>query len=316
MEKRFTVLSGKDVTNVREERIDWLVEGLLPAIGTSIMGAAPKTGKSVLARQLAAFVRRGIPLLGGEVKQGATLYFSTQERPGPIAAHFHALGCSDENVPDLITEKGFDRKSSLQMLDEAISGKGYALAVIDMIVDFLPVKDTNDYEETRKVFAGLAQLAQKHRLHIAVTHHTKKVTPDNPVQAFIGSTAITGSVDQLLCMSVDKYQNRYLVTSQRYGESMPETELRWDKEQRAMYLGRSADELKTEQAAKTEERIEKGLVEFIQRSPRSTLEEILNSVTGDRTIKYRTFKVLKDTGQLLASGTGQKNDPFRYEFAN
>ena len=104
-------------------------------------------------------------------------------------------------MPLVIAEERFNPKEALARLNAtAEEYPGLKLIVADMIGELLPLKDTNDYPEMGKVFAPLRHLAERHKLHICVTHHTRKVVTDNPAQMFIGSSAIAGAVDNLICL--------------------------------------------------------------------------------------------------------------------
>lgn len=61
----FKVLTGAELLQMPSDSTQWLVEGLLPAVGTSLIGAPPKCGKSVFTRQLCAFVQMAIHFLDG-----------------------------------------------------------------------------------------------------------------------------------------------------------------------------------------------------------------------------------------------------------
>jgi hypothetical protein len=57
----------------------WLVEGLLPAGGTSILVAKPKVGKSTLSRVLAVAVALGVPFMGKNALKGTVFYLTLEE---------------------------------------------------------------------------------------------------------------------------------------------------------------------------------------------------------------------------------------------
>jgi len=312
--RKFRVMSTADLNSIPEESTTWLVDGLLPKIGTSLCGAPPKACKSTVARQLCCSVAQGMPFFGRPVQPGRALYWSTQERAIEIKKHFDKLGCSNDPRLFTIADQQFNPAEAVELLDQAITETpGLDLVVIDMLIDAVKIHDEGKYADAARVFSTIRPLAEKHRLHILATHHTKKVVADNPVHSYIGSTAITGSFDQLLTFSVDAQQNRYLVTTQRYGTSIPCTQLTFDAERQALDVGRSIAEIKEEQHDALEKRIMKDILLSVLSNPGSTKDQILKVVRGDISLKKSLFKVLRDEGQLVEHGGGLKGDPFTYQ---
>ncbi len=296
---------------------DWLVEGLLPTVGTSLVAAPPKCAKSVFTRQLCAFVQMGHPFLGRVVQPGGALYCANQESAGAIAEHFRKLGCTEDTMPGVVACERFDPRDALPMLDQTIArNPELKLVVLDMITGFLPLKDSNDYVEMNQKFAPLQCLAAQRKLHLCITIHTKKTQTENPIHAVIGSQAIAGSVDQVLILNTVAGQQRTITTAQRYGESIPLTLLTWDGEREAASLGPDAEEVRDQQKKATEERITNAMIVQIAVNPGRTREEILDAVKGDVSIKRRAFNSIKDMGKIIQSGSGQKGDPYVYSMSD
>jgi hypothetical protein len=53
-----------EAASTPEELTSFIVEGLLPSGGLSILAGKPKSGKSTLSRQLAVAVVQGLPFIG------------------------------------------------------------------------------------------------------------------------------------------------------------------------------------------------------------------------------------------------------------
>src|SRR5439155_21849789 len=62
-----------DLMSEPEEPVSWLLEGILPAGGLSLLAAKPKVGKSTLARNLALAVARGDEFLNRITVQGPVI---------------------------------------------------------------------------------------------------------------------------------------------------------------------------------------------------------------------------------------------------
>ncbi len=231
--------------------------------------------------------------------------------------HFRSLGCAEETTPAVIASERFDPRNALDRLASTVATMpGLKLAVVDMISDFLPLRDSNDYVEMSRKFAPLRQLAEQCNFHLCATTHTKKSKTDNPVHSIMGSQAISGAVDQIVVLNNDARQQRTITTSQRYGESLPLTQLNWDCDRRAMYLGQNADEVRAEQKRATEERIIQDLMVYVMGNPRRSREEIIDAVKGDVATKRKAFNMLRDAGHIIQSGSGQKGDPYVYTMSD
>lgn len=85
----FTKLS--DLFQEPEEQTKWLVDGLLPTGGFSIVVAKPKVGKSTLARGLALNIATGELFLGKEVSKGVVIYLALEEKRSEIKKHFQDI---------------------------------------------------------------------------------------------------------------------------------------------------------------------------------------------------------------------------------
>ena len=67
-ENALTFISLKDLFNTPDVKVDWLVDGLLPIGGLSLLVAKPKAGRSTLARNLVLAVAQGQDFLGKPIQ--------------------------------------------------------------------------------------------------------------------------------------------------------------------------------------------------------------------------------------------------------
>ncbi|MHC4698282.1 MAG: AAA family ATPase, partial [Planctomycetota bacterium] len=98
-EKRDTglaVVTVRELLNEPPEPIRWLVDGLLPQGGLSILAGKPKAGKSTLARCVGLAVARGDPIIGRETHAGPVVYLGLEDKRSEVAEHFRAMGAQDE----------------------------------------------------------------------------------------------------------------------------------------------------------------------------------------------------------------------------
>ena len=95
LENTLSVINGQDLMELNLPPQSFTVRGLLPQ-GLSILGGAPKIGKSWLMLDLCIRVAKGEPLWGMETKQGTTLYLCLEDTLRRIQ---HRLNCITEDVP-------------------------------------------------------------------------------------------------------------------------------------------------------------------------------------------------------------------------
>ena len=76
--KRLAVIDGETLMDARLPKRSFCVETLLPE-GISMLGGAPKVGKSWIVLLLALQVAKGAPLWNLPTKQGTVLYLALED---------------------------------------------------------------------------------------------------------------------------------------------------------------------------------------------------------------------------------------------
>ena len=201
----------------------WLVDGLLPRDGLSLLVGSPKAGKSTLARCLAtAVVGRGSPWLDRDVDSGTVLHLSLEERTDTVAHHYRMLEACGERIV-LIEDPWPKPKDPAAKLKDLITKFAPVLVIIDPLIRCVSIRNTNDYAETSEALDPYINLARVYRTHILFVHHANK---RGGVQGneIMGSQAIAGSMDTILSLKHDGGQRRVQAWG-RDGVEMPETQL-------------------------------------------------------------------------------------------
>jgi len=67
-----------------EEKVTWILDGILPAEGLSLMAGKPKAGKSTFARCLALAVAQGQPFMNRATVKGTVLYLALEEKRSEV----------------------------------------------------------------------------------------------------------------------------------------------------------------------------------------------------------------------------------------
>ena len=156
---KFTLLSAKDILATDDPETQWLLDGILPAGGMSLLVAKPKVGKTTLALNLAIAVARGTDFLGRKVAQGPVVYLALEEKKGPVKKKLAAGGITDE---PLKFHFGSAPQEAFRQVEALIVETGAKLLIIDVLQKFCRVRDLNDYAQVTNALEPLMSAARKH----------------------------------------------------------------------------------------------------------------------------------------------------------
>src|SRR5262249_14391329 len=148
------------------------VDNLLPAGGLSLLTAKPKTGKSTLARAIAAAIAKGFPILGRPSIRVPVIYLALEDKRHDVRRHFEALGIG--NLDPFYVHVGMVPEKPLEWLDEEIKKTKARFVVIDPLVRFLRIRDIKDYAEASNATQPLIQRAHTTDTHFLFTTHAPK----------------------------------------------------------------------------------------------------------------------------------------------
>jgi hypothetical protein len=284
---------------------EFVLEGILPKGGTSILAAKPKVGKTVFTRQELFAVARGVRFLERDVIGGPVVLLSFQGRDADIQRHFKLLGATPEDP--IFWYCGRPPEGAVEKLYELAERFRPVLIVIEMLQHLIRVKDTNAYGEVSLAMEPIEDVARQSGAHIQFTTHFGKTDRDDPADQIMGSTGFRGVVDTSIMLR--RYaEYRTITTEQRIGTDLPETILKWNEEQKCIYAGEARAPL---------ERItieEKILVALRTSTEPMTPNQIIDNVQVargkvlgalDRIEKYRSR-------QIIRTGQGRRGDPTRY----
>lgn len=293
-----------DLLDEPEETASWLVDGLLPSGGFSLLAAKPKVGKSTLARCLAFAVSTGGLFLGRATTQGAVIYLALEEKRAEVRRHFKAMGAAgDEDIYIYAATAPLD---ALERVKVAVQEYAPVLLIIDPLFRMTRVRDSNDYAQVTGALEPLMALARVSGCHVQVVHHMGKADR-NGADGILGSTAIRAAVDtSVVLKKMERYRTVY--SEQRYGEDLEETTLRFDTTTRTVALGESRVHEDTT-------RMKAAVMEWLtgQDGPR-TEAEVKVGVEGDNRPKQVALRELANTGHVVRIGKGTRGDPFKYAY--
>jgi hypothetical protein len=280
-------------------------------VGTSILCADPKCGKSTLARQLAVAVAEEKDFLGFPTVGGDVLYLFLEGPLGAVQMHLKKLGHTgqrgtihviDERMPD-------DNTFGLARLSETMKRlPNVRLVIVDPLSKLLRLQDSDKGDEVGPAMEQVEKFAKTHRLHaMALAHQKKKKDPNNLFSSMMNSTAFRGATDTNISLSKQGTQ-RIIETESRWGPEIRPTLLKFDEEREASSLDISVEKAEQEQHAvrdkKKIQRIEGEIIDALRRGKRLTTGKLLEEVTGKTTTVLTVLEQMKDSGKLQTEQDG------------
>ncbi len=296
------------------------MSGLLIQVGTSIVSADPKSGKSTLVRQLIVDIAEYREFLGMPTIGGDCLYLYLEGPLGVVQQHFHKLGHTGQrgqiHVIDENMAGGAD--FSLRRLSDSIKSlPNLRLIVVDPLSKLLCLKDSTSTDEVVPAMALLERFAKEHSLHVmALMHEKKRKSEQDTFHNQLGSVGFRGGSDSNISLTKQGKQ-RIISSEQRWGVGLEPTVLNFDEVLLVNSLGKTLEVVEEENRGKkdtkTWERVEKGIrFALLGKDSGLVTAEIVEAVTGKSTTILDVLEQMLTSGEILAAKEGKAN---RYSLA-
>ena len=209
---RVRMVNAQDLRSKEFQPIKWAVPGFLPS-GLSILGAPPKTGKSILALQISLGVSIGGYVLGKiQVERGDVLYLALEDNERRLQERIESSNAVDENDNlsrlTLVYTIPRQHEGGLEFITWWLENHPEArLVIIDTLQKFRKQlsNKANVYAEDYDVISEMKKVADKFDVAFLIIHHLKKLNPKDEltmdwIDSFSGSAGISGSADALFVL--------------------------------------------------------------------------------------------------------------------
>ena len=286
-----------------EQETEWLVDGLLPAGGFSLLASKPKVGKTTFARCCALAVARNERFLGRACHGGVVLYLGLEDKRSETTKHFRLLGASNE--PLHVATEIRNHATALAGLASLVRETKAVLTIVDTLARLIRCEDFNDYAIVTRALEPLTELARETGCHVMALHHAGKDGNRDDGDSPLGSTALFGSVDTLLTLKRTN-RGRVLSTRQRYCGDIEPTILTFDPESKRIDLGGTVATVA--QADLAQEIM--GVLESATEP--MTKDEIRESVGGKTVAVGKAVDSLFVNDQVVRIGEGKRGNPYRF----
>ncbi len=205
--KLLEVVDSETLMDMQFPKSRFCIQSLLPQ-GVSILGGAPKIGKSWMVLDWCVRIAKGENIWNLPTEKGTVLYLCLEDS---LARIQDRLNCITDEVPNnlyLATKSESIETGLIQQIQNfIITHTNTTLIVIDtfqMIRNHSELSYTNDYNEIGK----LKQYADEMSISILLVHHLRKQSDSDPLNKLSGTTGISGAVDAVFVLDKDK-RNEY-----------------------------------------------------------------------------------------------------------
>lgn len=203
----------------------WLVHGLVPAEGVTMIFGAPNSGKTFLTLDLAWHVAHGVQWFGRRVSRRDVLYVALEGRGG-LGSRMKALLLSkgrenDGGPPPLRVIHGqpFNLLSGADRA--ALVETGVALKmkrpviVIDTLACAILGEDENSNGAMSQAVAGANEISQRTGSPVILLHHPSKGNAESPR----GGSSLLGGVDTTILVEAKPDGRRWRAAKVRDGST-------------------------------------------------------------------------------------------------
>ena len=197
---KLTVIDGETLMDIRLEPTKFCIDTLLPQ-GITILGGAPKIGKSWWVLDICIRIAKGESVWDMPTTKGTTLYLCLEDTLRRVQERLCLI---TDDVPYNAFFATAAHTLAEGLCDEIRAFvKEHPDTVLVAIDTFQIVRnggvDTsygNDYDEIRQ----MKQLADELNISLLLVHHLRKQGDSDPLNKLSGTTGIVGAVDSVFVL--------------------------------------------------------------------------------------------------------------------
>lgn len=168
---------GRLASDIKPERVRWLIEGFIPLGKLTLLAGDPGQGKSLVTTELAARVSKGTSWSNGPVcRRGSVLVLSAEDSASDtIVPRLQAADADLSLIWVASVENLIALPKEIERLENVIKRDKVRLLVIDPLNSFLGENiNTHQDASVRRALAPLAALAGKTGAAVVVVFHLNK----------------------------------------------------------------------------------------------------------------------------------------------
>ena len=205
--------NAQDLFKYNTKENDFLIQGLIPAVGVSILGGHPKTGKSWMALNFIRCLSRNELVFNEFYSQQVGVYYlSLEDNTSRLKSRLQKI--YEEDNPkvsnlEIKTHIGSSINGNYDFLDELRKEIESSPYIKLLIIDpFQKIRGANDrksdaYQADYKDMSALKDLADEFEISILLIHHLKKDKnlSEACLSSLNGSMGLSGAADSILLLT-------------------------------------------------------------------------------------------------------------------
>lgn len=188
--------------------IRYVVEDLIPE-GLTILGGAPKIGKSWLALWICLQVASGQPVWNFQTMQGTVLYMCLEDSLSRVQQRLFQL-TQDAPSSLMLTQEYYyiDEGLPEQIIEFVSNHPDTKMVVIDTLHKIRQGDSRNLYAKDYDDLSALKVAADTCNIALVLITHVRKMQDPDPINMLTGTTGISGASDTNLVLTKDKRTGR------------------------------------------------------------------------------------------------------------
>ena len=281
----------------------WLWENQLAEGCLTFLIGQPKSGKSSFVRSLIRSIALGESFMGFKTQACPIAYVALEDHESFLQESFRKADIGFDHVHlhyGSIVNSEIEK--NISDLETLCVDKQIKLVVIDPMIKFLNIEDTNSYSEVYKKLTGFIKFARENKIHVMFVHHANKSKEESASQ-ILGSTGLFGASDGALFIT-RKDKVGTIRSSLRYGDSLDKLQFGFDSKGLVTFSGAKADN--------DVELLSEKIVEYVKENPKQTIAELREYFKVRAEKLKEALEILFEAGSIKREGTGRSNSPYTF----
>ena len=202
--EKLKLMSASELEKKELAPTNWMIEGILPE-GLTILAGAPKSGKSILALNLALALSSETEIIGkkgSSLKKVLYLSYEDSERRLQDRIIKNKNGLTIKNDPETFFLNGCNPPriddGVLANIGNSIKENKFEILILDTLgtsINNKRKKGLSSYMDEYELLNNLQRFSLDHKISLIVLHHTRKMKAESVFDEISGTRGITGAAD-------------------------------------------------------------------------------------------------------------------------